>query len=212
MVEFNAPHVFFVLYTTQDAHCTVHAHDPPACTSRGPCVQTLFPDVFLAMPCSLRQGSSGGAASSKNLKCDKCSGCGVKTAPSGTFEESEPGQNYRDNSNCEWIIAPSDATSLTLRFDTFNTEYGYDKVTVFKCETVKCDMNKVPLLYERSGVESGIELTSETGIMQVLFTSDGSVTRTGFVASWTSKTAVKALVRLRQSSRASARRHRSFRV
>ena len=211
MVDFNAPHVFFVIYTRQDAHCTVHAHDPPACTSRGPSVQTLFPDVFLAMPCSLRQGSSGGAASSKNLRCDKCSGCGVKTAPSGTFEESESGQNYKDNSNCEWIIAPSDATSLTLRFDTFNTESGYDKVTVYRCDTVKCDKRE-PLLEGKSGLESGLEMTSETGIMQVLFTSDGSVTRTGFVASWTSKIAVKALVRPRQSFRASAWRHRMLRV
>jgi hypothetical protein len=157
------------------------------------------------MPCSLRQGSSGGASSTKNLRCDKCSGCGVKTDPSGSFEESASGKDYQNNANCEWIIAPSDATSLTLRFDTFNTEPGYDKVTVFKCKTVECDTKeKDVLLYERSGVESGIELTSETGIMQVLFTSDGSVTRTGFIASWKSKTAVKALVRPRQPSSASA--------
>jgi hypothetical protein len=41
---------------------------------------------------------------------------------SGSFGDGSGGNAYADGSDCNWIIAPSGATTITLNFDFIDTE------------------------------------------------------------------------------------------
>ncbi|MDR2834683.1 MAG: hypothetical protein LBV69_00580 [Bacteroidales bacterium] len=59
------------------------------------------------------------------------SGTTELTAQSGTFTDGSGSNNYANNTNCSWLIQPSNASSITLSFSAFNTETGYDGVIVY---------------------------------------------------------------------------------
>ena len=105
--------------------------------------------------------------------------CGVFTAASGTISDG-PGQ-YLSSAHCTWIIAPADASQVTLRFTEFRTEENYDFITVYEC-TSSCTQ-----LQRMSNTQgSGRSFSSTTGYLKITFTSDGSDTQSGFTALWES--------------------------
>ena len=101
-----------------------------------------------------------------------CQGTTSLTFPTGSFSDG-PG-SYTDNRNCRWEIRTGAA--VTLSFDSFNTESGYDWVKVYNGVTTSSQM-----LLEASG-SSMPGTVASTGPMLVVFTSDSSVTSAGFVA------------------------------
>jgi hypothetical protein len=112
-----------------------------------------------------------------------CSGgclCQPSTGTSsGTISDGT--SDYTNNANCNWLIASSGLISLS--FSSFNTESGYDVVTINRCTSSSSCVEQVASL-SGSSVSLSTIYTSSTGYMQVVFTSDGSVLRSGFVASW----------------------------
>jgi hypothetical protein len=83
------------------------------------------------------------------------------------------------------MIAPYGADSVTIKFSAFSTQPRNDIVAVFQCSDLYCSQNQQ--LAELSGTYPNIyTITSLTGYMKVVFTSDGSITYDGFVASWSS--------------------------
>jgi hypothetical protein len=82
------------------------------------------------------------------------------------------------------MIAPDDALQITIIMTELSTQLNKDFVHVFQCSDVACSQQL--LLAELSGVyTTPQDVTSSTGYMKVVFTSDSSVNYDGFTASWT---------------------------
>ena len=83
------------------------------------------------------------------------------------------------------MIASTSEWLVTLSFTEFSTQPGKDVVRVFQCADVLCTLQQQ--LAELSGMYTATQtLTSTTGYMRVVFTSDSSVNFDGFNASWNS--------------------------
>ncbi len=117
--------------------------------------------------------------------CAGCSSeCGRLTASSGTVSDGP--SNYLDLANCRWLIAPSNGESIIrITFTEFNTEGCCDFVRVSSCTDANCGTRTE--LFKGSGpfIPSPSSYISTTGFLLVEFTTDGSVTRQGFTATYT---------------------------
>ena len=81
------------------------------------------------------------------------------------------------------MIAPTNASFILITFTELSTQPGKDFVRVFQCADVSCSQQQQ--LAELSGLFSTQQaVTSTTGYMKVVFTSDGSVNYDGFNATW----------------------------
>ncbi len=118
--------------------------------------------------------------------CTGCgSACGLRNTASGTLSDGSGLSTYASNSRCEWIIAPPGALQVTIDFSDFKTQTRNDFVHVWQCTTPACLGST--LLAELFGLHFIPQtITSTTGFMKVVFTSDSSVNYDGFNASWTS--------------------------
>jgi len=96
------------------------------------------------------------------------------TAENGTLTSPNYPNPYPDNFSHIWCIQPTSGQPATLHFDAFNTESGYDFVTIK-------DANGA-VLSTTSGTTAPADSTST--LLAVKFTSDGSVTATGWTATW----------------------------
>ncbi|WP_106794594.1 CUB domain-containing protein [Aquimarina sp. Aq78] len=112
---------------------------------------------------------------------DPCNGGATLTANSGNFEDGSGAQNYANNRNCTWLIKPGNGGTVTLNFDSYNTESNYDFVTVYDGENANATQ-----LGRFSGAAVPNQIVSTGNAMFVRFTSDGSVTATGWAARYTS--------------------------
>jgi len=109
---------------------------------------------------------------------DYCTGTTVLTALSDTITDGSGITNYDNNSNCKWDIVPTDAATVTLHFNRFNLEPVNDKVRI-----LDIDNPSVPLgIY--SGTTIPPDITSPSGKMRIIFTSNTSITASGFEATY----------------------------
>jgi hypothetical protein len=90
---------------------------------------------------------------------------------------------YNTNEAMSAII--SSQVKVTLTFTTFNTEQGWDKVTVKSCTNTSCSSSKV-LLNGYSGSSVPSPVTSKTGVMLIQWSSDSAVNGPGWSATWNS--------------------------
>jgi hypothetical protein len=60
-----------------------------------------------------------------------CSGLTTLTDPFGIIDDGSGTFNYHNNSNCMWRIEPPFANTITLTFNQFDTEEGFDFVRVY---------------------------------------------------------------------------------
>jgi hypothetical protein len=82
-----------------------------------------------------------------------------------------------------WVLRPLGAKSISLRFLKLDTEgENYDMVKVLKCWDVSCDSGEQVAYFGGSDSELPEVLSSETGIFQVTFISDGRLQAQGFYA------------------------------
>jgi hypothetical protein len=87
------------------------------------------------------------------------------------------------NRQCEWLIASSNSSLITIAFSKFSTQPLVDIVHVFQCTTVDCSQQQQ--IAELSGRYPTTQTaTSATGYMRVVFISDGAHEYDGFTASW----------------------------
>jgi hypothetical protein len=116
--------------------------------------------------------------------CTGCNFCGSLTSSSGTFSDESGASNYSNSANCMWTINPPGADYINITFSEFSTERGYDFVRVYECTDYNC--RSAQLLAELTGTySSSRSFTSATSFMAVWFSSDASVTSSGFHVSWT---------------------------
>ncbi|MEZ4361765.1 MAG: M4 family metallopeptidase [Kofleriaceae bacterium] len=97
------------------------------------------------------------------------------TAESGTLTSPNYPGNYPNNFRRTWCIQPASGNPATLHFTAFNTELGYDFVTIKDAFGTQ--------LSQTSGTTPPPDATST--LLAVRFTSDVSVVRSGFQATWT---------------------------
>lgn len=93
--------------------------------------------------------------------------------------------SYGSNERMSSIIAPTGAISITLQFTSFSTELDYDIVVLSNCTAIDCLQRSE--LGRFSGPTIPTSRTSNTGIMLIEWTSDGSVVSSGWSATWTSQ-------------------------
>jgi hypothetical protein len=114
----------------------------------------------------------------------RCSGCSCTSSyrtTSGTISDGP--SNYEDRANCMWLI--SSTAEISLSFTAFATEAFHDYVTINRCISSSCDPDTVEKVATLAGkVDLSHTYTSSTGYLQVVFHSDDSVNKDGFVAIW----------------------------
>ena len=94
---------------------------------------------------------------------------------------SDGSGNYGNNENCWWLI--ESGSEISVSFSSFDTESGYDYVSVYRCDTAACGSSQRILRHSGSLSSSNV-YSSSTGFLKVTFTSDGSVTQSGFTGTW----------------------------
>ena len=109
-----------------------------------------------------------------------CGGGTILATPTGTFSDGSGVSNYGNNQQCYWFISPPCASSVTLSFSQFNTEQNYDGIVVYS------DLDGTNQLAVFTGTTIPSSITSNTGVMLVVFLSDYSTILQGFTANYTS--------------------------
>ena len=125
-----------------------------------------------------------GLAGGEPVAANPCDGGATLTANNGSFADGSGNSNYADNRNCTWLIRPENGGTVTLNFDSFNTENGYDFVRVYDGAN-----DSATQLGEFSGTSRPAAVTSTGNAMYIKFTSDGSINAAGWSASYTSTVA-----------------------
>ncbi len=114
-----------------------------------------------------------------------CAGTTVLTAQSETFSDGSGPANYLNNTNCSWLIQPSEgATFIRITFTEFATEAGYDFVRIY----AGTDAN-APLVATYAGTTIPGPTVVTGSAAFVTFTSDVSVTAAGWTANYEAITA-----------------------
>ena len=98
------------------------------------------------------------------------------SAPAGDWEFV--GGNYGNGAACTWSIVCPSGTTSSLVFKTMDTEHGWDFVTVYDGDSTDAGQ------LARFDGTNAYPVSSSGETMLVQFTSDGSVTRQGFLASY----------------------------
>ena len=101
---------------------------------------------------------------------------------------------YGNNENMFWLIAPSGASSVSLVFQSFDTEKYYDVVNVYSCQSINCSA-QFKLIGSFSGPSLPAPVNTSTGIMLVTWKSDVNILARGWVATYS----LSAKKRLRSS-------------
>lgn len=110
-----------------------------------------------------------------------CNGLTTLTAPSGTFSDGSGNLNYSNNLNCEWLISPPNASSITANFTALNIEINADFVSIYDGNSASA-----PLIGTYSGSIFPPTITANSGQMFVVFTTNSSFTNAGWTINYTS--------------------------
>ena len=103
------------------------------------------------------------------IQCDQ-----TFTTASGTVTSPNFPNNYPNNFSRTYCIQPSSGAATTLTFSAFNTESGFDFVRIRDASGAQ--------LSNTSGTTAPPAATST--LIAITFTTDGSVVRSGWSASW----------------------------
>ena len=123
------------------------------------------------------------------MTCGGSCGDGCSPSPgaqSGTF--SDGSGSYGNNEDCWWLIEAPLGTEISVSFSSFNTESGFDYVSVYQCNTAACGSSERTGLLKHSGssLSSSNMYRSSTGILKVTFTSESGTSAIGFSGIWIS--------------------------
>ncbi|MCS7189561.1 MAG: T9SS type A sorting domain-containing protein [Bacteroidia bacterium] len=182
----------FTQFDTESGYDFVRIYDGPfvnsdylvrsfSGSSLPPIVTTSIPEATIYFTTDQDVTKQGWSLNYAVISQPYCQGTTVLTSPSGTFSDGSGNSDYTNRTNCRWLIQPAGASWIELSFSSFNTELNYDFVEVYDGPSTNH-----PLLGRYSGNSIPPILTSSGGSMLVVFTSDSSVTRAGWQASYRS--------------------------
>ena len=125
--------------------------------------------------------NDGWFATYKTETMNWCLGTTDLTDQQGSFDDGSQNFNYKNSSSCRWIIEPDGGGAVSLNFNSFKTEAGYDRVRII-------DMGTGQELAEYSGNYADSDLpapvTAPSGKMFVLFLTNNINTDKGWTASY----------------------------
>jgi len=150
-------------------------------TNLPPVVTTAIPEATIYFTTDGSITDQGWTLNYTTISQAYCSGTTILTAPSGTISDGSGVSDYTNRADCRWLIQPPGATWVRLSFTSFTTEANYDFVRVYDGTTTSA-----PLLGSYSGTSLPPTLTANSGAMLIVFTSDSSITRAGWEATYTS--------------------------
>lgn len=110
-----------------------------------------------------------------------CTGNTILNTSFGSLSDGSGNNNYGNNAQCSWLIAPPGATSITLSFTSFETQTGADGIIIYDGNNTN-----TPVLGTFSGSSLPPPITSTGGEMLVVFTSNNTISAPGWSASYTS--------------------------
>ena len=110
-----------------------------------------------------------------------CSTTSTVDSTGTLYDSGGLGGDYIINEDCSLLIAPSCAVSITLSFQAFDTEDGFDFFRVYDGTTTTD-----PLLLEADGINLPATVTANSGFMLIVWESDFTIVGAGFECSWTS--------------------------
>jgi hypothetical protein len=107
----------------------------------------------------------------------------VMTEPTGTFTSQNYPLNYPDNAYCTWLIVAQPGQIVSLDFDDFDTQRGFDRVWIYDGNS-----ESSPVLIGLDGTRSPPpnRLFSSQENLFVVFSSDASTNAVGFSATYAS--------------------------
>jgi hypothetical protein len=111
-----------------------------------------------------------------------CNSITTMTDATGTFGDYSGRFQYRNNTNCKWNIYPTNAVSITINFNNFNTESVNDKVLVYNIGA-----SQPALLGEYSGDHTSDPIPSVTvpsGKAMVMWITNGTIRGAGWDATY----------------------------
>eukprot|EP00698_Gefionella_okellyi_P004271 TRINITY_DN13960_c0_g1_i1.p1 TRINITY_DN13960_c0_g1~~TRINITY_DN13960_c0_g1_i1.p1 ORF type:complete len:477 (+),score=97.70 TRINITY_DN13960_c0_g1_i1:250-1680(+) len=112
-----------------------------------------------------------------------CSGTVTLTQTSGGVIQSQTGGDmYAANSDCQWILQPAGAASVTFTLTLCHLERFFDTVYVYDGATTNA-----PLLVAVTGYGYPTTVSSTGPVMLVRFVSDVNVQKVGFAGVWRAK-------------------------
>ena len=119
-----------------------------------------------------------------NIYPPYCTGT-VINATSGSLEDGSGHLDYQNNTNCTYIIAPTNGKSVTLTVAALNTEENADFLRIYNGDP----NNGGELLKEYSGTtfNPSESVYSATGVAYVTFQSNDSITAPGWKLIFTAK-------------------------
>jgi CUB domain/Divergent InlB B-repeat domain/Secretion system C-terminal sorting domain len=116
-----------------------------------------------------------------NFRVSGCDGLTTYTNCAGTVEDGSGANSYNNSLNCTWLIQPTTPpTYLILNFTAFQTESGYDYVTIYDGTSASGR-----LLGRYSGTALPTRLIATSGALFITFTTDGSSVFQGWSANYT---------------------------
>ncbi len=131
-----------------------------------------------------------------NIACSGTCPCAPSSGQSSGSFSNVPVNwlgHYRNDMNCVWLIASS--AEIRLSFSAFDTQSGYDYVTINRCTSSSCSTLQEVARLSGSAVGAGTVYSSSPYTnLQVLFTSDESYGASGFEAHWSVAKATVNLV------------------
>lgn len=109
-----------------------------------------------------------------------CAGTNSTSATSGTiYDSGGPSGVYQNGENCQFLINTGCTGTITLTFSQFQLESCCDYLYVYNGANASA-----PLLGTYNGTTLPPTLSATSGAMFLRWTTDGSVTYSGFAASW----------------------------
>lgn len=146
-----------------------------------PIITTAIPEATVYFTTDESITDQGWSLRYTTISQPYCSGTTILTAPSGTITDGSGNSDYTNRVRCSWLIRPPGASFVRLRFTEFNTEANYDFVRIYDGTTTNA-----ALLGSYSGRNLPPTLTANSGAMLIVFTSDSSITRAGWTATYSS--------------------------
>jgi spore germination protein YaaH len=111
---------------------------------------------------------------------NKLTDCQVIACTDTIYDGGGPEMNYYDNENYTYTISPDLAAYVTLNFQSFTTEAGYDTLFIYDGPTTGS-----PLIGAYTGSASPGTVVSSGPSLTLRFKSDGATRAPGWMAVWT---------------------------
>ena len=122
-------------------------------------------------------GYDNGYSELWNLIYEKFTGCGTVGCSDTIYDMGGPFGDHYNNEAYQFTIAPTNASSVSLTFNTFNLESGFDSLWIYDGPSTSD-----PLIGGFSGSTNPGTLTSSGGEMTLQFYSDGATIESGWGA------------------------------